>query len=164
MNIIDKNIFESDATLILIPADCTGVMENDIAKEVKEKFPRVFSYYKSICNGYKRNNAEKDLLGKAQIVSAYEAWQIDKPEDSCLKIANLFFLKKYGDEQKYIDYMALRKCLEEVKKECKDDIIAVPYNMGCIKFSENWNTVWKMIEEILNGCNVTIYRYNSKQN
>lgn len=91
MNIIDKNIFESDVTLILIPADYTGVMENDIAKEVKEKFPRVFSYYKSICNGYKRNNAEKDLLGKAQIVSAYEAWQIDKPEDSCLKIANLFF-------------------------------------------------------------------------
>lgn len=43
---IKGDIFESGAQVILHQVNCQGVMGSGVAKQVREKYPIVFEYYK----------------------------------------------------------------------------------------------------------------------
>ena len=150
---IKCDIFESGADIILHQVNCQGVMGSGIAKQVREKYPHVFTRYKQLCND---RQDQKDLLGVVQMVGVDIGY---KP----IYIGNLFAQLHYGYDGKcYTDYNALKTCLEAVRDHhmFNNPVIAIPYLMGCHRGGGDWNVVYKMIEKIFQDHNVLICEYN----
>ena len=145
---IKCDIFESGADVILHQVNCQGVMGSGIAKQVREKYPTVYEAYKDLCS----QDEPKNLLGIAQRVVINEN----------TSIVNVFAQENYGyDGKQYTDYNALRAAFEIVKVFAKkNDIIAIPYLMGCYRGGGDWNVVYQMIEDIFNRNDVLICEYN----
>lgn len=151
INIVDGDIFQSEAGVILHQVNCQGVMGSGVAKQVREKYPVVFATYKNLCLEEKDNPS--NLLGIAQPVQA----------DDKTIIVNLFAQVSYGYDGKcYTNYDALRTCLETVRANNYKDSIAIPYMMACHRGGGDWDKVYQMIEEIFEDCDVTLYRYNKE--
>lgn len=146
---IKCDIFESGADVICHQVNCQGVMGSGIAKQVREKYPVVYETYKELCG----QDKPKNLLGIAQPVQA---------NDKTI-IVNIFAQENFGYDGKcYTDYDALREGFKTVRDNNKDDVIAIPYLMGCHRGGGDWNIVYKMIEEIFSDsdCDVLICEYN----
>lgn len=147
---IKCNIFESGADVILHQVNCQGVMGSGVAKQVKELYPQVFSSYKNVCDNTKE---KKTMLGTVQCIRI----------ETGKYIANLFAQENYGYDGKcYTDYAALKRCLKAVAEYplFDDQVIAIPYLMGCHRGGGDWNKVYKMIEEVLGDYDVLICEYN----
>lgn len=145
---IKCDIFESGADVILHQVNCQGVMGSGVAKQVREKYPWVYSHYKRLC-GLRRN--KEDLLGFAQSIYINERQEI----------VNLFAQLNFGcDGQCYTDYDSLKKALESVRDFHKEETIAIPYLMGCHRGGGDWNVVYKMIEEIFEDNDVLICEHD----
>ena len=149
---IKGDIFQSDADVILHQVNCQGVMGSGVAKQVRENYPWVFGYYKHLCDDAKKlPNGTKSLLGVSQFIFI----------DEMRQIGNLFAQDRFGYDGKcYSDYEASKKCLTYVKLKFDGKKIAIPYLMACHRGGGDWNTVYKIIEETLAGCDVTLYEYN----
>lgn len=149
---IKCDIFESGADVILHQVNCQGVMGSGVAKQVREKYPKVYYNYKMLCDATSAKK-KNSLLGAAQCV----------PADDGKFIVNLFAQENYGYDGKcYTDYAALRRCLKAVADYpiFDDCTIAIPYLMGCHRGGGDWNKVYEMIEEVLGDYNVLICEYN----
>lgn len=144
---IKCNIFNSDADVIIHQVNCKGVMGAGVARQVKEKYPAVYKKYKAWCEDPRLKN---NLLGKIQ--------SINTGNSKKQIIVNMFAQDKYGTDKCYINYDALRKCLESVNNIYKNHSVAVPYLLACGKGGGDWNIVSKMIEETLTDCDVTLYQ------
>lgn len=163
MRHIKGDIFESGADAILHQVNCQGVMGSGVAKQVREKFPTVFKYYKALCENDARVKAQcgyekSQLLGHIQVCykEDYHIGDIKDPQ----VIVNLFAQDRYGyDGNCYTDYEALRKCLKAVNKQFSGKKVAIPYLMACHRGGGNWSVVSKMIEDTLTDCDVTLYEY-----
>lgn len=152
IRIVNGDIFQSGADVIVHQVNCQGVMGSGVAKQVREKYPNVFQKYRELCNRYKDAHNESGLLGVAQIV------QTDN--GSTKYIANLFAQNNFGYDGKcYTNYEALRKCLAYVAQQFRHSTIAIPYLMACHRGGGDWDMVSKMIEEEFEGCDVTFYKY-----
>ena len=159
---IKCDIFESGADIICHQVNCQGIMGSGIAKQVKEKYPKVYTEYKKWCDIY----SPKTLLGKTQFVGTSVEYNT-----SFLGIFNIFGQETFGYDGKcYTDYTALYKCFEKVRDslyksetEAKHNYtIAIPYLMACHRGGGDWNIVYKMIEEVFadSDCEVLICEYN----
>ena len=154
---IKCDIFESGAHVICHQVNCQGVMGSGIAKQVRTKYPNVYTEYKKWCD----ISSPKALLGKSQFVET-----VEKYDTSFLGIFNLFGQEKFGYDGKcYTDYNALYKCFTKVKECLPTDrkyTVAIPYLMGCHRGGGDWNIVYKMIEEVFgdSDCEVLICEYN----
>lgn len=146
------NVFDSGADAILHQVNCHGVMGSGVAKQVRLKYPRVYSTYKKACAA--KENSKKDLLGLAQVVSIGDG----------KSIVNLFAQENFGyDGTCYTDYDALRTCLTSVKSNFSGRFIALPHLMGCHRGGGDWEKVHQMIEEIFDddcGTRVMICEYD----
>lgn len=151
IKVVDGDIFNCDADAILHQVNCQGVMGSGVAKQVREKYPIVFGYYKSWCDN---PSLKPGLLGQIQIVYTDN---IGKQA-----IVNLFAQDKFGyDGNCYTDYNALKKCLNSVNKQFAGCKIAIPYLMACHRGGGDWSVVSKIIEDTLTDCDVTLYRYTA---
>lgn len=165
IKIIDGDIFNCDADAILHQVNCQGVMGSGIAKQVREKFPTVFKYYKARCDEDKRFKEQSGitksrLLGLAQVCYK-EDYPVGDIKDKQV-IINLFAQDRYGyDGNCYTDYEALRKCLKTVNRQFSGKRVAIPYLMACHRGGGDWDTVYQMIVEELADCDVTLYRYTA---
>lgn len=153
MKIVNGNIFDCDADVLLHQVNCRGVMGGGVAKQVKQKYPSVFKWYKLWCDEYK-DVAERlgyqPLLGKIQVC--------EKNNERPYAIINLFAQDGYGRDKCYTDYDALRRCLRQVNNEFRGKDIAIPYKMSCDRGGGDWDVVLKIIEEELYDCRVTLYK------
>ena len=66
-----KNIFLSDSAIICHQVNCLGAMGAGIAKQMKQKYPENFNYYKKLCDELNISieeliNGEKDNSDKAK--------------------------------------------------------------------------------------------------
>lgn len=152
---IECDIFESGARYILHQVNCQGVMGSGVAKQVREKYPKVYDAYKRWCDTMPHNA----LLGMVQFVKTKEEYNT-----SFHGILNLFAQDNFGYDGKcYTDYESLRKCLIYVRN-CLvgHPTIAIPYLMSCHRGGGDWNVVYKMIEEVFgdSDCEVLICEYN----
>lgn len=145
---IKCDIFESGADVICHQVNCQGVMGSGIAKQVREKYPNVYTEYQTYCKA-----AKESMLGKVLIV----------PTEDGFSIANLFGQNNYGyDGNLYTSYDKLHECLEYVKVFGLNRTIAIPYLMGCYRGGGDWNVVYKMIEDLFgdSDCDILICEYN----
>lgn len=165
IRVVDGDIFHRDADAILHQVNCQGVMGSGVAKQVREKFPTVFKYYKARCDEDKRfkeqsGSVKSSLLGLAQVCYK-EDYPVDDVKDKQV-IINLFAQDRYGyDGNCYTDYEALRKCLKTVNKQFSGKRVAIPYLMACHRGGGDWKTVYQMIVDELADCDVTLYRYTA---
>ena len=61
--IVTGNILEADDRNIIIQqVNCQGAMNSGIAKQIRDRYPDVFTVYKEMCDAHKNNTSE--LLGK----------------------------------------------------------------------------------------------------
>ena len=149
ITIVNGNLLDAKEVIIAHQVNCMGVMGSGVAKQLRNKYPKLYIEYKEYCNRFYKPS---DLLGTI----CYHSVFINKRY-----IANLFGQLFYGTDKQYTDYAALEKCfktLASVAKEHNFDV-AMPYNIGCKLAGGDWNIVYKLIEDAFKDINVTLYKY-----
>lgn len=143
--IIEKNLFESDASVFCHQVNCLGVWGSGIAKSMREIFPDVYEQYREICVKNKFNK----LLGNTAIIQSGNRY-----------IANMFAQERFGyDGIRYTSYDAFYNCLVRIKEFCeKNDInkIALPYKIGSDRGGADWNVIYSMIESVFAKTNIMV--------
>lgn len=147
---IQCDIFESGANIICHQVNCKGVMGSGLAKQVKEKFPHVYSNYIHLCEDYKHKGMSP--LGNWQAVP------INYNDIEDRYVVNIFAQDAYGYTGVYTQYGALRTALESMKRaiEGMNYSVAFPAYMGCKRGGGDWNIVRQIIEDIFGRSKIEV--------
>lgn len=144
--IINGDLLKADADVIIHQVNCQGRMGSGVARQIRKKYPNVFSEYRKIC---RETKDKESLLGQVLCVNT--------PDGKV--IANMFAQLNYGyDGGLYTDYTAFYKCLESINAKFEGKKVALPYKIGCDRGGADWNIVSHMIEGRLNKCDVALYK------
>lgn len=154
MIILKGDLLKTPFEIIAHQVNCQGKMASGVAKQIREKFPDVYSFYMAII---KIEGAEK-MLGRGQVVLTQST-----------AIFNIFGQYDYGyDGKKYTSYQALKSGFIEAIKfyreacDLSEDYkfrIAIPYKIGCDRGGGNWSIVKVILEDIEKHCNVVFVAY-----
>ena len=130
--------------------NCMGVMGAGLARQIRDRFQKVFKAYKAQCSIWKHDPGGN--LGYAQFCNT--------TEDMGYIIANLFGQLSYGTGKRQTDYNAVRDALRRVATAFPDGTICIPYKMGCGFGGGDWNIILNIIEETLvsKGVDVEIWK------
>ena len=144
IKIVNGNILDAKEDVIAHQVNCKKVMGGGLALQIKNKYPEVYSEYLSFFDIYGKQ------LGRCQMVLCKDG----------KTIANLFGQYDYGTLKQHTNYDYLKISLKSLLFNLKRHnlSVAIPYNMGCGLGGGDWNTVYKIIEEVFEGYNVTIYK------
>ena len=151
IKIVDGDILQASENIIAHQVNCMSVMGGGIAKQIKDKYPKVFKDYKI----YLSNSVFPIMvLGQCHFVKV----------DNNKYVANLFGQYNYGTSKQQTDYKALEEALFTLKINAKDHYlsVALPVNLGCGLAGGNWEVVYKMIEDVFHDYDVTLYRWEVK--
>ena len=142
IQIIQGNILSATNSIICQQVNCQGVMGAGLAKQIRDKYPTVYTQYK--------RDVTPNSLGTCLFVPV--------PDGNI--IANLYAQFNYGRGGRYTDYDALTKCLTRVAQVSKERNIpvALPYNIGCGLAGGDWNVVYSIIQQTLSDTETTIYK------
>ena len=145
---IKGNLLDSDCEYICHQVNCQGVMGSGIAKQIRERWPYVFSSYHNYCSRHLGDTS--GLLGNIWCVKLNDTrWVI-----------NIFSQDKFGyDGTRFTSYDAFAKCLTAMRDRLsKGSTIGFPKNIGCGLGGGNWKVISALIEEIL-GEEYDVYIY-----
>lgn len=141
------SLLSSTADIIAHQVSCQGAMGAGLAKQIKNKFPFVFSAYQQHCQRAKQQNVS--LLGTVQTVYVPNTRQY---------VANLFAQEGYEIGERRTDYEALEKCFKQLSTMDYPYLsIAFPDHLGCGLAGGDWAGVvypliekyWKDSEQVL---------------
>lgn len=152
IKIVNGDLLETSCNLILHQVNCQGKMNSGVAKQIREKWYRV---YEKFINTYNYTPNSKDLLGQVESICISDCGE--------QYIINLYSQFEYGyNGERFTDYEALYKCLEQVGDVARKRnlTVALPYHMGCDRGGAQWSIVYEMIKHTMLDVNVTIYKYN----
>lgn len=154
VKIIEGNMLDSDAPVIVQQVNCMGVMGAGLALQIKRRYPHVFPAYKSMCSSYLDNGKLQELLGCVQAVRVKEN-QV---------LYNIFGQSVYGNHRyvRYTSYDALIKGFKTINEECAGLTIAIPYGIGCGLGAGDWTKVYNIITQSFTSCTVEIYKLPKK--
>ena len=129
--------------LIAHQCNCFCNMGSGIAPQIKAKFPE--AYQKDLETTY----GDIDKLGTISFT------QNSKPI-----IINLYGQYKYTRHEIDTNYDALRSCFKEIKKNFSGLKMGFPKFIGCGLAGGDWNIVSQIIEEELQGEDVTLVEWD----
>lgn len=151
MNTVYGNLLETDVYLIAHQVNCLGIMGGGVARQIREKWNRVYTEYKNYIKSYENNNQKSPLgtvcysvVGNHMIINIFG--QEDVSWNSCMT-----------------DYNAVRTAFEDFISEYRksqhitDDTklqIAIPYKFGCGLAGGDWNIMTELLEDIEKQYNV----------
>jgi len=121
--------------------NCFCNMGAGIAKAIKHEWPAAAEA------DYHTTSGDMNKLGK------FSQIQCGK-----VVILNLYTQYRYGGRKANVDYMAIRNCMKAIKVRYGRLRIGLPL-IGCGLAGGNWDRVECIIEEELEGCDVTIVRF-----
>ena len=132
------NLLESDCDYICQQVNCQGRMASGIAKQIRTKWPIVYTSYAKKCS----DTSPELILGDIQVVNL--------PTNQYM--INMFSQLGYGyDGMRYTSYDAFWNCLNLIKEIVpKGRKIGFPYRIGCGLGGANWPVIETMIEQVLN--------------
>ena len=146
MKVVDGDLFDAEADVIVHQVNCQGRMGSGVAKQVREKYPKVYTEYQAACSRFEN---KADLLGQVLYVKIPDG----------RTVANMFAQLNYGyDGKLYTNYAALDSCLRSINKKFAGKKVALPYKIGCDRGGADWGRVSNMINKRLSQCDVTLYR------
>ena len=139
------DILTSSADIICQQVNCKGVMGRGLAKQIRDKWPDVFSQYQVYIESFKRDIGAGRLLGSVNFAST--------GIDTNQQVANCFGQDSYGVNGTYTDLSALKQSLETVRDLSEHGImgsysIAIPYNIGAGLGGANPDDVHQMLTEV----------------
>ena len=145
---VKGNLLDSNCDYICHQVNCQGAMNSGIAKQIRERWPRVYESYKHFVDH--PNEHGDSLLGEILISN------ISNPT----RVINMFSQDEYGyDGRRYTSYDAFENCLMTIKEHVpKHQSIGFPKNIGCGLGGGNWTVISALIEEIL-GEDYDVYIY-----
>lgn len=155
----EGNILNSGADYICHQVNCQGAMNSGVAKAIRQKWPRVYEWYRK---------AGKDMLSD-EFCDEELSWDYmyghiqEIPVNNNQSVINMFSQLTYGyDGHRYTSYDAFWTCLGEILAQTpKGSKIAFPARIGCVRGGANWNVILTMIEEVLGAdYNVEIWNYD----
>jgi O-acetyl-ADP-ribose deacetylase (regulator of RNase III) len=151
IKIVQGDILQASEDIIGHQVNCMGVMGAGLAKQIRNKYPVVFTKYKELVD---KQIDKKKLLGAIQV--------IDFPNGKV--IINLFAQYNYGRSVVFTDYKALEKGLKSIyytvtQTDLKGKSVALPYGIGCGLAGGDWKVVYKMIDEIFSDYEITLYKF-----
>ncbi len=143
-------VTDGTPTIVCHQVNCMGVMGAGLAKQIKDRFPDVFSIYKERCSICRQNPQAN--LGHVQFCVT--------PDGNGYIIANIFGQLYYGAGKRQTDYGALRDGLRRVSEAFPNSTIRIPYGMGCGLGGGDWNVVLSIIQCELasKGVNVELWK------
>lgn len=149
MIVINGNLLDTPFKLMAHQVNCKGVMGAGVAKQLRTKYPSLYTEYTQFVNLYKKYG----LLGRYQSVNVGEHI-----------IFNIFAQDNYGRDGVYTDYDAMERALKMAILEYEEDIdkqltIAIPYGMGAGLAGGDWNTITSILENIEKELNVVFVAY-----
>lgn len=141
MNIINGNILDVTEGIIVHQVNCKGVMGAGLAKQIRNKYPVVYTKYREFINGADPTS----LLGKHQITRV----------TNTLIVLNIFGQLNYGTSTMQTDYAAFENALSTFsnlyklseKVNTKHSPIYFPYGIGCGLAGGDWNIISKLIDK-----------------
>jgi O-acetyl-ADP-ribose deacetylase (regulator of RNase III) len=136
-----KMAFNGEFGIIVHGCNCFCNMGAGIAKQIKQTFPEA---YVADCQTIPR---DRNKLGKLSI--AYSLG---------ITVINAYTQYGYGRNKAHVDYAAIRSCMKEVKKLVSGLKIGMPL-IGAGLGGGDWAIIEKIIEEELQGEDVTIVKY-----
>ena len=147
---ISGDLLHADTDVIAHQVNCQGVMGAGLAKQIKDKYPQVYTAYHKACNTI----SDAVLLGKVQVITT-----------NPYRIANLFGQRYYGRDKRYTDYDALATALIKLRDYmCKHGLktLGLPCGLGCGLAGGNWKIVYEIIRDVFTPSDilVKIYQYN----
>ena len=140
------NLLQSDCNIICHQVNCQGVMGAGIAKQIRNKYPEMYSQYHKECASI------TNLLGKTHLYEVGENKYI----------ANMYAQNEiYPMGVRHTDYDAFVQCCEELRDQVKILMennpsvhykIGFPYNIGCGLAGGNWNIILGIL------CDIFLYK------
>lgn len=126
----------ADKGIIAHQVNCMGAMGSGVAKCVRNRFPKAYNYYISLC---RYANDSYDLLGTCHVVNCNN-----------YKVANLFAQHGYGYVGVHTNYTALESSFSKLCEYARthNDIIYIPYKMSCDRGGGDWTRVSSMLDSI----------------
>ena len=153
---VKGNLLDSDCDYICHQVNCQGVMGSGIAKQIRERWPWVYSSYRAYCDRHKIR--DQSPLGNIWGV------KIDRDNRNSQWVVNMFSQENFGyTGSRFTSYDAFAKCLEKIRVRIpKDKTIGFPKNIGCGLGGGNWKVIYALIEEIL-GDEFEVYIYELEE-
>lgn len=136
--------------IICQQVNCSGVMGAGLAKQIRAKYPVVYSEYQRYI--YELNEQELPLLWRVSYVRVADN----------IAIANIFGQDGYGRGKRHTNYAALSVAFRRMFSRIRNTI-RIPYGIGCGLGGGDWNIVEAIIKDAAeaNNANVEIWRKNT---
>ena len=136
IKIVQGNLLNAEEKYTIQSVNCQGVMGSGVAKQIRNKWNKVYENYKTICDNIKtQGSATSELLGYTQFVIV----DVDKT------VINLFGQDRYGLDKRHTNYIALIEGMIDILNRV-DGNIALPYKMGCDRGGADWNKFYSVLE------------------
>lgn len=133
------DIFTSRADFVCYQADCQGIADSDLVKQIRIRYPEVYAHYIRKCR------TGKNLLG---------TYIVDRVSPN-QAIITVFAQDGYGKDGQHTDYKAFGKCLRTLSFELPEcSVIALPCEPG----AGDWNTVFRIIKEELGNFELELWK------
>lgn len=130
------NLVTGDYPIFCHQVNCMGVMGSGIAKQIKDKYPKVFDEYKVRCS-YGNN------LGQIQTIRL--------PDNRIC--VNMFAQGYYGRDKRYTDYNAFKSCLNNLAVVMNSagmsryNKVAFPHGIGCGLAGGDWYVILGFLKD-----------------
>lgn len=139
-------LLNKEVDFMLHVCNCQNNFGSGIAKEVRERIPDAYKV-DTFFSERGGNNLGDYSASTSGVINLYA-------QEFYGKVGSHF--KKYGHQ---LDYNALIKSIRSVSEcVCRNDVIGIPYKMGCDRAGGNWDVVLHIIEVILKDFKVIIYQ------
>lgn len=168
IEIVEGNLLESSCDILVQQVNCQGHMNSGIAKQIRDKWYRVYKEYKETIEFLKLNGIVRDSFDLLGYINWTKIDYFDK------YIVNFFSQDQYLPRNIcHTDYNAFKLCCEGLKNfidttytanQKANLYIGFPYKIGCGLAGGDWNIVYNIIEEEFKDYNVRIYKYNETRN
>ena len=138
---VKGDLLEAPQLVLAHQANCQGVMDAGLAKQIRKRWPSVYEEYRRSC--------EILGLGRVVFVDTGDHW-----------IANMLAQYDFGRGRRFTDYEAFASCCTKLVQflKCRDlTEIAFPKCVGCGLAGGNWNVIKAIIESELGEFEVYFY-------
>lgn len=145
-----SNICEVKSGIIVHGCNAQGVMGSGVAKQLRAKYPDIFSSYTKHLEVYK--DLDVNPLGSVNYAII----------DSGLVIANAITQEFYGrDGSKYVSYIAIKECLKSVAEfaTARNMSIHIPYLIGAGLGGGDEEKILRIIETKLKDSDVYLHHW-----
>lgn len=157
IHIINGDVLNVQKSIICHQVNCLGIMGGGVAKQIKDKYPNVFTEYKKLCESVSYKDCETKLLGTCQIIKCSDTNYV----------ANLFGQREIGYNAIHTRYDAFTEAVRNLmisvtamNSEYSGLSIVMPYGIACGLGGGNWNIVYQILSDAAKyfDYNISLYK------